>query len=242
MFGGGRGCLDALSRKLFKLGAPERIRVDTFSTFVISTIHITFLSVSLGNADWYTTLLALAADVVMNHSQLPFVLGISRQSFAQEIAGVLKRLVPFLPIPARFANDRSSVTTHRCQNTVVLLINEVSESLMPLGYTILYVVCYFGRNRQGMAGVGVTMWHLEKQDIWDFLRNMMIILVLDMGTMIYVFYVLRNLDPFRVLAYLGETQGPFVMILSAFTLYHQFCILIISCGMDFSFTMHEAAQ
>mmetsp|Transcript_41723 Transcript_41723/g.130710 ORF Transcript_41723/g.130710 Transcript_41723/m.130710 type:complete len:120 (+) Transcript_41723:1772-2131(+) len=115
----------------------------------------------------------------------------------------------------------------------------MSEGLMPIGYTALYVICYYGRNSDDMAGVGLSVWHLEETDLTDFLRSMLIVITLDMSVLAATFYAISGLEPFRLLAYLGETQGPFVLILNAFILYHQFCMLMISCGMDFSFTIHE---
>uniref|UniRef100_A0A7S1UEZ1 Uncharacterized protein n=1 Tax=Phaeomonas parva TaxID=124430 RepID=A0A7S1UEZ1_9STRA len=239
MFAGGRWIMEQISRKLFVLAVPAGDTVDTFSIWIISTIHVTFLSVSLGGADWYLTLLATASDLVMNHGQIPFVLGEHRYSLAQHLSMLVSRVLPCMHCVPVADDGESSVNKLRAQNTIVLLINEMSEGLMPIGYTALYVICYYGRNSDDMAGVGLSVWHLEETDLTDFLRSMLIVITLDMSVLAATFYAISGLEPFRLLAYLGETQGPFVLILNAFILYHQFCMLMISCGMDFSFTIHE---
>eukprot|EP00636_Phaeomonas_parva_P005094 CAMPEP_0118870676 /NCGR_PEP_ID=MMETSP1163-20130328/13548_1 /TAXON_ID=124430 /ORGANISM="Phaeomonas parva, Strain CCMP2877" /LENGTH=86 /DNA_ID=CAMNT_0006805697 /DNA_START=42 /DNA_END=299 /DNA_ORIENTATION=- len=85
MFANGRWLMEQMSRRLFAFLAPAIHSVDTFSIFIVSTIHVTFLSVSLGSAEWYTTLVASFIDLLMNHGQIPFVLGVHDYSLAQHV-------------------------------------------------------------------------------------------------------------------------------------------------------------
>ena len=119
-----------------------------------------------------------------------------------------------------------------------LAASELVEVVMPVFYAVTILILREGPNSDWLVGVGVAAYGQRLRPIPKLLTNTAVrsltdILVLGATT----FGINRSLgiDLADIAAFVGRRWRLPIMLVTAFLLYHQICILSIHCGINFAF-------
>eukprot|EP00667_Euglena_gracilis_P005809 EG_transcript_5856 len=141
--------------------------------------------------------------------------------------------------PVVLTEDQRAAEAHHA--IIHTVIGELTEVLIILAYTPLYLICRAGRNTQWMAGIGANIWNYSTPTVLSYVTNMLIALAVELLSALLNYCLLRryaNVSLFEMAAHVARYWGPNICATYAFVLYHQMCITIVHCGMDLTFHEH----
>ena len=171
-------------------------------------------------------------DLAANMAPLPFLMGLMDEPLH------LWALRPF---------RRSSPVgdVHRLRRIEIhnLVAAEVSEFLIPIFFSGIYLICRYSPNGKWMGGVGANIWHYHTPDLLHFFCNLGFLLGGDLVVVLVTHMVVRRYMGMNLMAFPERTircNGPSICLALAFVLYHQMCIIVVHCGMDFTFSDRAA--
>jgi hypothetical protein len=117
---------------------------------------------------------------------------------------------------------------------------QVAEALIPSAYLAMYVANYYGKNAHYMGGIRSSRWHYKAPaSLESFLANAGILAALELLSSIFMMLILRRKSACCIIsttALAGKRWGPSICFMLAFVLFHQFCTVLLYCGMDWSFS------
>eukprot|EP00667_Euglena_gracilis_P009949 EG_transcript_10116 len=205
---------------------------------MVDANHCSFLIVVLGQTSLAVTIMVMVLDLAYTALTLPFIAGWMKAPWHRTLLS--KLLQPWGKSPAAaLSEDEHLLEVHEA--IIHTVIGELTEVLIILSYTPLYLICRAGRNSEWMAGMGANIWNYSTPSIASFLTNMLAALAVELVTGLLNYLLLRRfaqLSLMELAAHVARYWGPNICCTYAFVLYHQMCITIVHCGMDLTFHEH----
>ena len=205
---------------------------------MVNCNHVTFVVVALGESPWELALAITAMDLVMNLLMLPFLTGHMTRPWHYYVARPIRAVGHWVGSPLG-GLDKRDVGWWRRIEALGLVSAELAEFVVPIAYGVIYLICRYGANGKWMAGVGANIWHYRAPDLGSFARNLAFMVGGDVVVGMTTHWLVRRYAKVDLLASsvrMARLYGPCIALTFAFLLYHQMCITVVHCGMDFTFS------
>ena len=124
-----------------------------------------------------------------------------------------------------------------------LVSSELAELVVPVAYGFIYLICRHGANGRWMAGIGANIWHYRAPDLGSFARNLAFMVAGDVLVGLATHWLIKRYAHVDLLSFslrISRLYGPCIALTFAFLLYHQMCITVVHCGMDFTFSARSS--
>ena len=174
------------------------------------------------------TIAVTISDLLLNVIHLPFITKRTRGPWYSWLCGCLGG-----------SCTPEDVDQVRREKVHEIMAAEFTEFLVPLAYGCLFAACRHGPNGGWMAGVRVSIWHYKAVDLQHMASSLALLISGDLLVGAFVFWVVWRYAATNMFAVASDTcrrYGICILFAYAFVLYHQFCITLVHCGMDFSFS------
>ena len=208
---------------------------------MIVTNHITYLATILGASPEYVTSSIAFIDALSLASLVPYITGQTRVPVSDWLRWKLSGHKT-----ERWGIGFSLRSAAQTRTLLRMLTAEVLELSIPIFYSAAYAYLrWVGPNAKWMTGVGVQAFGLEVPTLEDFAGSMAAMITIDLLLVIATFqYVNRKcyVDCFTMVAGVGYEYQIALVVACAFLTYHQFCVTLVHCGMDFSFGQEDGHQ
>ena len=205
----GGGLLTKISSKA---GAKDSNLV--VSTSISMTFHTLFLSVCI-------------ADSATNQTIILLLL----------IDFLIKVGIVFKIYQLKRDHDEQNVNKI-CELVQILVLTELFEIIIPLGYVLCLLAAYFGPNAHLLGNIKNSYWQFHQlSNIEISFINLLLLIAIDsvyFSVSFIVLYYVSNINIFKVLLYLLDEYGIIFAIHQAFLLEYLFCTIAIACAFDFT--------
>lgn len=209
---------------------------------LISSGAANIISVGLSSSWGYTLALVFVDMLFIAKS----VLGLaSLEVKGVNVSGFI--LDPLYYLKAAWV-QRSIFSAPHMSNTMMLSLYQrelsyaialqVGEVVVPLAYTVCWIVVWAGPNRHAFSGIGTSDFGLKPpEDPWMFIAMSAVLVVTNHTTVEVLKVLLRRLckiDLEQEAGKLFHVYGRILIIQTVWVIVTAFCMTMIQCGLDYS--------
>jgi hypothetical protein len=220
--------------------------------------HTTYICVLFGSGSWQSMLVASAVTLLQKFVlELPFICGFVQQHWSTYAQSLVREHckcpcrrklssvhhhpdVKSLPsVDAERTAEATQRRLSRESHLYFLAVGEVAGLLVPLTYSVIFTLVFFGKNGQYLGGIRSNMWHYRTPPSLEaFLLNTGILFGCKLTACVITTLAVKwstGHSTLRVAAVLARKMSFVTVPMVGFLMYHQICVAAIHCGMDFTF-------
>ena len=128
---------------------------------------------------------------------------------------------------------------HATTELMILVLGETLEIIIPLAYTVCFIVAYVGPNAEILGNVKNGYWQYKAvDDPMGPIQNLLFLACVDsvmLAGISIILYCYCNVNLFYVYIFILKEYGQTLSIHIAALMHHLFCTIAVACAFDWTF-------